>query len=142
MGHAKAESRNLKIKTKKPARTRRQPKPIRSRLVSANTAHLMVYKMRFATSLFGSDFMPKYMVNSAILRSGKNPKACAEGAAKMLAAGKVKNVEMKSCYCCGPEGRVAFVIEAPSRDEVLEALAKLDIPVASIMETEELAMKK
>jgi len=31
-----------------------------------------------------------------------------------------KNVEMKSCYCCGPEGRVAFAIEALSRDAVLE----------------------
>lgn len=86
--------------------------------------------------------MPKYMVNSAILRSGKDPRACAEGAVKMLASGKVKNVEMKSCYCCGSEGRVAFVVEASSRDDVLEAMEKIDIPIASIMEAEEVVMKK
>ena len=37
--------------------------------------------------------MPQYMVNSAILNS-KDPKACAEGAAKMLASGKFKDVQL------------------------------------------------
>ncbi len=35
--------------------------------------------------------MPQYIVNSAILN--KDPKACAEGAAKMLASGKFKDVQ-------------------------------------------------
>ena len=39
--------------------------------------------------------MTTYMVNSAILKSGKEPKACAQGAAKMLAKGKIKGIEMK-----------------------------------------------
>ena len=60
----------------------------------------------------------------------------------MLAGGKVKDVEAKSCYCCGPEGRVAFIIEAPSRDAVLETLEKIDIPVASILEVEEVTPKQ
>lgn len=82
--------------------------------------------------------MPRYLVNSAILRSGKDPRACAEGAAKMLARGKIKGIEAKICYCCGQEGRVAFVIEGPSKDAVLEVVQEqLDIPVASIMEAEE-----
>jgi len=86
--------------------------------------------------------MPEYIVNSAILRSGRDPKACAEGAAKMLTSGKFKDVEVKSCYCCGAEGRVAFIVESPSRDTVLETMEKIDIPVASIMEAEEVKHKK
>ncbi len=82
--------------------------------------------------------MPRYLVNSAILRSGKDPKSCAEGAAKMLARGKIKDIEAKSCYCCTNEARAAFIIEGPSQDAVLETVQEqLDIPVASIVEVEE-----
>ncbi len=82
--------------------------------------------------------MPRYLINSAILRSGKDPRTCAEGAAKMLAKGKIKNIEAKSCYCCGQDGRVAFVVEGPDEHTVLETLQEqMDIPVASIMEVEE-----
>ena len=82
--------------------------------------------------------MPRYLVNSAILESGKNSKACAEGAAKMLQPGRIKGIEAKACYCCTGENRVAFLIEGPSQDAVLETVQEqLDIPVASIMEAEE-----
>ncbi|MGD6850986.1 MAG: hypothetical protein ACQCN6_02870 [Candidatus Bathyarchaeia archaeon] len=82
--------------------------------------------------------MPRYLVDSAILKSGKDPQACAEGAAKMLARGKFKDIEAKSCYCCGGEGRVAFIIEGPSQDAVLEVLQEqLDVPIASITEVED-----
>lgn len=82
--------------------------------------------------------MPRYLVNSDILRSGTDPRACAEGAAKMLAKGKVKDVQAISCFCCTDEKRVAFVIDAPSQDAALQTLQEqLDIPVASIMEVEE-----
>jgi hypothetical protein len=82
--------------------------------------------------------LPRYLVNSAILESGKNPKACAEGAAKMLQHGKIKGIEAKACYCCTSENRVAFLIDGPSQDAVLETVQEqLDIPVASIVEAEE-----
>ena len=86
--------------------------------------------------------MATYIVNSAILRSDKDPKACAQGAAKQLTSGKIKDVQVKSCYCCGAEGRVTFVLEAASRDAVLETMEKIDIPVASIMEAEEVKLAK
>jgi hypothetical protein len=83
-------------------------------------------------------FLPKFLVNSAILHSDKDPKACAEGAAKMLSRGKIKDIEAISCYCCTNEPRVAFLIKGPSKDAVLETVQQqLDIPVASIMEVEE-----
>jgi wyosine [tRNA(Phe)-imidazoG37] synthetase (radical SAM superfamily) len=87
------------------------------------------------------NFLPSYLVNSAILCSGKDPRACAEGAAKMLAKGKIKDIEAKTCYCCGAENRVAFLIEGPSEDAVLHVIQEqLDIPVASIMEAEEVSV--
>ena len=85
--------------------------------------------------------MTTYMVNSAILKSGKDPKACAQGAAKMLAKGKIKGIEMKACYCCETENRVAFLIEGPSEDAILRVVQEqLDVPVASIMEAEEVSV--
>ncbi|MCW3996017.1 MAG: hypothetical protein NWE98_07710 [Candidatus Bathyarchaeota archaeon] len=59
----------------------------------------------------------------------------------MFATGKFKDIEAKSCYCCGSEGRVAFIVEAPSQDAVLEAFEQLNIPIASIMEAEEIPIK-
>ncbi len=82
--------------------------------------------------------MPRYLVNSAILKSGKDPKTCAQGAMKMLSQKPVEGIEMRSCYCCTNESRVAFEVEGPSQDAVLETVQEhLDIPVASIMEVQE-----
>jgi hypothetical protein len=56
----------------------------------------------------------------------------------MLARGKIKGIEAKSCYCCTNENRVAFVIEGPSQEAILETLQEqLNIPVASISEIQE-----
>ncbi len=59
----------------------------------------------------------------------------------MLARGQIKGIDVKSCYCCSTEGRVAFIVEAPNRDTVLEALEKIDVPIASILEAEEVTPK-
>jgi len=85
--------------------------------------------------------LPNYLVNSAILSAGKDPKTCAQGAAKMLSKGRIKGIEAEACYCCGTENRVAFLIEGPSEDAVLHVIQEqLDIPVASIMEAEEVSV--
>jgi hypothetical protein len=85
--------------------------------------------------------LPNYLVNSAILSSGKDPKTCANGAVKMLSKGKIKNIELKACYCCETENRVSFIIDGPSEDSVLQVVQEhLDIPVASIMEAEEVSV--
>jgi hypothetical protein len=85
--------------------------------------------------------MKKFIVNSAILPSSIDPMACAMGAPKMLANAGVKDAKIKSCYCCGPEGRVVFIAEAESKEALLDALNKINVPVASIMETEEVKPK-
>ena len=85
--------------------------------------------------------MKKFIVNSAILPPKMDPKACAMNSPKMLENAGIKDTKIKSCYCCGPEGRVVFVVEAESRDAVLAALDRINVPVASIMETEEVKAK-
>lgn len=81
--------------------------------------------------------MKKFIVNSAILPGNMDPMACAVSAPKMLMNAGVKNAKIESCYCCGSEGRVVFVAEAESREALLDALNKINLPVASIMEAEE-----
>ena len=85
--------------------------------------------------------MKKFIVNSAILPCNVDPKACAMDAPRMLMNAGVKNSKIISCYCCGPEGRVVFVAEAEDREVLLTALNKINVPVASIMETEEVKPK-
>jgi ribosomal protein S11 len=85
--------------------------------------------------------MKTFVVNSAILSSNMDAKACAVGAPKMLKDAGVENVKVKSCYCCGEEGRVVFIMSGDSRDAVLEAFQKVNVPVASIMESTEVSTK-
>jgi hypothetical protein len=87
-------------------------------------------------------FAMKFVVNSAILPAGMDPMACAVGTPKMLENAGIKNVRVKSCYCCGKEGKLVFVAEAESKESLMEALTKINMPVASIMETEEVTPKK
>jgi hypothetical protein len=85
--------------------------------------------------------LPSYLVNSAILKSGNDPKACAEGAVKMFSKGRIKDVELNACYCCASEKRVAFIFDGPSKEAILQVIQeKLDIPVASITEAEEVSV--
>ncbi len=85
--------------------------------------------------------MKKFIVNSAILSSDLDPMACAVGAPKMMMNAGIKDVKIKSCYCCGAEGRSMFVVEAETKDAVLEAMNKVNIPIASIVEAEEVKPK-
>jgi hypothetical protein len=62
--------------------------------------------------------------------------ACAVGTPKLLMNAGVKDAKIEACYCCGAEGRVIFVAEAESRDVLLIALNKVNVPVASITEVE------
>jgi hypothetical protein len=82
--------------------------------------------------------MPIFIVNSAILRPVQDPKSCAMGAPKMLIQAGIKNVKLRSCYCCSEYGSVVFVVEGESRDSVLEAFRKINVPIASILEAEEI----
>ena len=86
--------------------------------------------------------MKKFVVNSAILPASMDPMACAVGTPKMLEKAGIKNVKIKSCFCCGQEGKIVFVADAESKESLMDALTKINLPVASIMEAEEVAPKK
>ncbi len=71
-----------------------------------------------------------------------DPKACAVGAPKTLMQAGIRDVCLRSCYCCSVEGRVVFVVEGGSSESVLEAFNRINVPVASIVEAEEVAVQK
>lgn len=98
----------------------------------------LLYKIVFINNYIRVFFM-RFLVNSAILSSGQDPRACATGAAKMLTSGKIKDITVKSCYCCTDQKRVAFIVEAPSEDRLMEVMEQINIPIASIMEVEEVS---
>ncbi len=81
--------------------------------------------------------MPTFIANSAILRPAQDPKACAVGAPNMLMQAGIRNLKLRSCYCCSEYGSVVFVVEGESRDSVLEAFNRINVPIASILEAEE-----
>ena len=86
--------------------------------------------------------MPTFVVNSAILRPTMDAKACALGAPKMLMQAGIKAVKLRSCYCCSSEGRVVFIVDGESSEAVLGAFNRINVPVASIMEAEEIVQEK
>jgi hypothetical protein len=79
----------------------------------------------------------KFLVNSAILPRNIDPIACATGIPQMLLEKGIKNVKVKGCYSCGEEGKVVFVAEAQTKESLLEALGKINLPVASVLRAEE-----
>ena len=81
--------------------------------------------------------MRKFIVNTAILTPKMEPKTCAANAPSMLKNAGIKDVRLLSCYCCSSEARVIFVAEAENKEKVLEALNRINVPVASIIEAEE-----
>ncbi len=78
--------------------------------------------------------MKTFVVNSDLMASGIDPVACAVGTPKMLKKAGIKDVKVKACYCCGPEGKAVFEFEAPSKEALSEALGKINLPFASVME--------
>ena len=79
-----------------------------------------------------------FIVNTAILRPRQDPKTCATGAPQMLLTSGVKDIRIRSCYCCSEYGSVVFVLDANSSDDVLRAFSNVNVPVASIMAAEEM----
>jgi hypothetical protein len=77
-------------------------------------------------------------VSSAILKPAQDPQACAMGAPKMLMHAGISDVCLRSCYCCSEYGSVVFVVDGASRASVLEAFNKINVPIASILEAEEI----
>jgi hypothetical protein len=81
--------------------------------------------------------MGKFIVSSGLLPGSMDAISCALAIPKMLQEKGIKDVKVTNCYCCGGDGKVVFVTDAPSKEKVLDAMAKIDLPTASVMETKE-----
>jgi hypothetical protein len=86
--------------------------------------------------------MEKFIVNSAVLSAGMDPVACAMGIPKMFKNQGISDVKVKSCYCCGKDGKMVLVAEAPNKETLQSALGKINVPIDSIMETKEVKPTK
>ncbi len=81
--------------------------------------------------------MPTFIVSSAILKPPQDPKTCALDAPRKLSQIETE-IKLRSCYCCSDYGSVVFVVDGASRDSVLDAFRRISLPVASIVEAEEI----
>jgi hypothetical protein len=85
--------------------------------------------------------MVKFLVSSGLMPGSMDAISCAIAIPKMFKEKGIKDVKVTNCYCCGPDKKIVFVTEAPNKQAVLDAMAKIDLQNASIMETKEVTPK-
>lgn len=84
--------------------------------------------------------MPTFIVSTAILSPSQEPQTCAIGAPKKLMDAGIRNVTLRSCYCCSEYESVVFVVDGANRESALKAFRQINVPVASILEAEEIKL--
>jgi hypothetical protein len=80
--------------------------------------------------------MKKFIVNSGILSSQVEVRDCSVVIPKMLKQAGIKDVRIRTCYCCHHDRKVIFEADAQTKESLSTALGKIDFPVESIMEAE------
>jgi hypothetical protein len=85
--------------------------------------------------------MEKFLVSSGLMPGSMDAISCALAIPKMLKEKGIKDVKITNCYCCGADGKIVFVTEAANKEAVLDAMTKIDLPTASVMETKEVKPK-
>ena len=83
--------------------------------------------------------MKRFIVNTKVQQSQLNTITCAIGTTKVFEKAGIKDVSLKTCYCCDPESNAdvkksLIEFEAPSKEVLEEALKKINFPVKSIDE--------
>jgi len=88
--------------------------------------------------------MAKFVVYSGIPRGQMDVMTCARGIPEVLKEAGIKEVKIRRCYCCVPPEmrKVVMEFEAPSKESLSKALAKIEFPVESIMEVSEVTPKQ
>lgn len=79
----------------------------------------------------------KFIVSSGLMPGSMDAISCAIAIPKMMKESGIKDVKVTNCYCCGADKKIVFVTEGPNKEAVLSAIAKLNLPNASVMETKE-----
>ena len=83
--------------------------------------------------------MKRFMVNSKLPQIQLNRLTCSMGTSDVFERTGIKDVQLKTCYCCSPElnadvQKALIEFEAPSREALEAALKKIAFPVDSIEE--------
>jgi hypothetical protein len=91
--------------------------------------------------------MKRFIVNSNVPQVQLNRLTCTIGNTNVFEKSGIKDVELKTCYCCAPEENASvekalIEFEAPSKDALKAALEKINFPFISIDEVTKVAATK
>jgi hypothetical protein len=91
--------------------------------------------------------MKRFIVNSKVPQGQLNQLTCTMGATNVFEESGIKDVELKTCYCCAPEEnagveKALIEFEALSKEALQAALEKIGFPVDSIVEVTKVAESK
>jgi len=83
--------------------------------------------------------MKRFIVNSKLPQIQLNRLTCSMGKSDVFVRTGIKDVQLKTCYCCAPElnadvQKALIEFEAPSKETLEEALKKVAFPYDSIEE--------
>jgi len=91
--------------------------------------------------------MKRFIVNSKAPQIQLNRLTCIIGKNDVFEKAEIKNVILKTCYCCSPEKnadvqKALIEFEAPSKEALESALQKISFPVDSIEEVTKVKLAK
>ena len=91
--------------------------------------------------------MKRFIVNSRVPQIQLNRLTCIIGTTNIFERTGIKDVYLKTCYCCSPESnadveKAIIEFEAPSKEALEAALQKIDFPAESIVEVTKLEAGK
>ena len=91
--------------------------------------------------------MKRFIVNSTVNQIQLNRLTCIVGTTNVFERTGIKDVYLKTCYCCSPElnagvEKALIEFEAPSKEALELALQKIDFPFVSIVEVTKVEVGK
>ncbi len=91
--------------------------------------------------------MKRFIVNSKVPQIQLNRLTCVIGTTNIFEKNGIKDVVLKTCYCCAPESnadveKALIEFEAPSKKALEAALEKIDFPAESIIEVTKIETNK
>jgi hypothetical protein len=91
--------------------------------------------------------MKRVIVNTKVHQIQLNRLTCSIGTTNIFERAGIKDVYLKTCYCCSPESnagveKALIEFEAQSKEALESALRKIDFPVDSIVEVTKVEVGK
>lgn len=91
--------------------------------------------------------MKRFIVNSNVPQIQLNRLTCMIGTTNIFEKTGIKDVVLKTCYCCSPESnadvkKALIEFEAQSKEALAAALQKIVFPAESIVEVTKVEVSK